>query len=306
MTHLAVFAKNNQISMKQLAIFLSAFFLYTQACAQAILFEPGTISNNDAFASSLSPDGKEFYFVKSYRGRSRLEIWMSEKKKQKWQAPAPVFDSLPYRYIDPFITPDGKTLLFNSDHPAPGAVATRRFHIWKAERSNQGWSKPVYMYQLNSDSADFFATADTRGNIYFSSARDGKAGTTRIFIAKKEHDQLSDPVALDTIINASGTESNPFIAADGSYLIFLRSDGKGFGDSDLYISFRKANGEWGHPVNMGAEINTDKGEFAPFVSADNNVLFFTRIVRGQPHSENIFYLSGFGQYLSRLKKDAGE
>lgn len=292
--------------MKQLALFLMTLTFYFQASGQATLFEPGTISNNDAFASSLSSDGKEFYFVKSYRGRSRLEIWMSKKKKQKWQAPTPVFDSLPYRYIDPFITPDGKTLLFNSDRPASGATATKRFHIWKAERTNQGWSKPVYMYQLNSDSADFFATADATGNIYFSSARDGKAGTTRILVAKKERDRLSDPVVLDTTINASGTESNPFIAADGSYLIFLRSDGKGFGDSDLYISFRKANGEWSRPVNLGAEINTDKGEFAPFVSSDNNVLFFTRIVRGQPHSENIFYITGFRQYLRRLKKDTGE
>lgn len=292
--------------MKQLALFLTSLIIYMQVSGQAILFEPGTISNNDAFASSLSADGKEFYFVKSYRGRSRLEIWKSEKKKQKWQAPTPVFDSLPYRYIDPFITPDGKTLLFNSDRPASGASATKRFHIWKAERSGHGWGTPEYMYQLNSDSADFFATADARGNIFFSSARNGKAGTTRILMARKEGGKLSDPIALDTIINASGTESNPFIAADGSYLIFLRSDGKGFGDSDLYISFKKANGQWGLPVNMGAEINTDKGEFAPYVSADNNALFFTRIVRGQPHSENIFYIAGFRQHLNQLKGDAGK
>lgn len=292
--------------MKQLAIFLCVTLFYTQISAQAILFEPGTISNNDVFASSLSPNGNEFYFVKSYRGRSRLEIWKSEKKKHVWQSPVAVFDSLPYRYIDPFITPDGKTLLFNSDRQAPGAPPAKRFHIWKAERTPQGWSQPVYMYQLNSDSADFFATADAKGNIYFTSGRNGKAGTTRILVAEKRNGLLSDPVTLDTLINASGTESNPFIAPDGSYLIFLRSDGKGFGDSDLYISFRKSDGRWSHPLNMGAEINTDKGEFAPFVSADNNVLFFTRIVRGQPHSENIFYITGFNRYLSRFKKDAGE
>lgn len=292
--------------MKQLAIFLCVTLFYTQISAQAILFEPGTISNNDVFASSLSPNGNEFYFVKSYRGRSRLEIWKSEKKKHFWQSPVAVFDSLPYRYIDPFITPDGKTLLFNSDRQAPGAPPAKRFHIWKAERTPQGWSQPVYMYQLNSDSADFFATADAKGNIYFTSGRNGKAGTTRILVAEKRNGLLSDPVTLDTLINASGTESNPFIAPDGSYLIFLRSDGKGFGDSDLYISFRKSDGRWSHPLNMGAEINTDKGEFAPFVSADNNVLFFTRIVRGQPHSENIFYITGFNRYLSRFKKDAGE
>lgn len=292
--------------MKQLAIFLSVTLFYTQMYAQAILFEPGTISNNDVFASSLSPGGNEFYFVKSYRGRSRLEIWKSEKKKHGWQSPVAVFDSLPYRYIDPFITPDGNTLLFNSDRQAPGAPPAKRFHIWKAERTSHGWSQPEYMYQLNSDSADFFATADAKGNIYFTSARDGKAGTTRILMAEKRNGLLSDPVILDTLINSSGTESNPFIAPDGSYLIFLRSDGKGFGDSDLYISFRKSDGKWSTPANMGAEINTDKGEFAPFVSADNNILFFTRIVRGQPHSENIFYINGFKRYLSRFKKDAGE
>ena len=42
-----------------------------------------------------------------------------------------------------------------------------------------------------------------------------------------------------------------------SYIIFTSPRAGGFGEIDLYIAFKKADGEWTDGINMGPAINTD-------------------------------------------------
>jgi Tol biopolymer transport system component len=76
-------------------------------------------------------------------------------------------------------------------------------------------------------------------------------------------------------INTEHYEDGPFIAPDESYLIFESERPGGIGGSiDLYISFRKDDGSWSVPVNMGETINSDKTDRWARVTPDGKYLFF--------------------------------
>lgn len=69
----------------------------------------------------------------------------------------------------------------------------------------------------------------------------------------------------------------PAFSPDGSRLYFLstRPDGNEEpGDQDIWYVDRSAEG-WGIPVNPGAPINTDGGEFFPSLTSDGT-MYFTR------------------------------
>ena len=68
----------------------------------------------------------------------------------------------------------------------------------------------------------------------------------------------------------------------------------GFGNVDLYISFRQQDGSWGSAINMGDKINTDAYEAGPKVTPDGKYLFFVRVVTAtvdDPYSDiDIFWV----------------
>lgn len=61
---------------------------------------------------------------------------------------------------------------------------------------------------------------------------------------------------------------------DGKILILsaIRSDSR---DMDLYVCFRVGENKWGPPQHLGNVINSDRRETTPFLSEDNETLFFS-------------------------------
>ena len=49
----------------------------------------------------------------------------------------------------------------------------------------------------------------------------------------------------------------------------------GLGGTDYYIVFRDENDNWSEPVNLGPQINQERGaEWSPYVSPDGKYFFF--------------------------------
>jgi Tol biopolymer transport system component len=75
-----------------------------------------------------------------------------------------------------------------------------------------------------------------------------------------------------------------FIAPDESYLIFSSADRKyGLGNADLYICYKKSNGKWTTPMNLGSKINSPSEEFCPMISKDGKYLFFLSFRSGKSY-----------------------
>jgi Tol biopolymer transport system component len=282
----------------RVSLIFSFFALVFQfnAFSQARVFEPGVISNDQVFGGSFTPDGKEVYFTAAFGGRDSLQIHYSKKIKGIWEKPqvAPFADKK-FKQIDPFVSPDGTTVLYNSASTAAGD-----FDIYAAHLTPKGWSAPVRLgNEINTAASEFYATMCYNGNIYFTRRnRDNDIYVSRFVGGKYQPAEL-----LDSVINA-GSESNPYISPEEDYLIFFSDRKGGYGDTDLYISFNK-NGKWSIPQNLGSQVNSAISEFCPGVDQKNELFFFSRTeMVGKQRVENIYYIKLKELNLFGLKNTA--
>lgn len=81
--------------------------------------------------------------------------------------------------------------------------------------------------------------------------------------------------------------AHPSLTPDGKRLFFSSDMPGGYGGKDLYLAY-KENGEWGKPINLGPEINTDGDELYPFYHTDGRLYFASD---GHPGlgGQDIFY-----------------
>jgi hypothetical protein len=76
-------------------------------------------------------------------------------------------------------------------------------------------------------------------------------GGQDIYVARRIENGFAPPVSVGGVVNSDLREFCPFVAPDESYLMFARTVPEERGRSDLYISFRNADGSWMDAVNMG-------------------------------------------------------
>jgi hypothetical protein len=280
---------------KNLFLLSSSLFLSSAVNAQVNsevkIFAPGIISNDKVFGLTVSPDGNKAYFVNSFGGRKKLQIMQSEKMNAKWKAPKPAFFSdQKFREIDPIVSPDGNSILYNSRKSfQKNATDDNDLDIWMVKQSNGNWGKPFPLDEINSDESETYAAMAGNGNIYFGLRSDKKGyGGNDIYVSRLVNGKYQEPVNLGYPINTKRDEGNSYIAADESYMIFS-SDGNasGFGQADLYISFNQ-NGKWSVPMNLGDEINSEQNDFCPTIFNYDTLLFARSQKAGDDLVENIY------------------
>jgi hypothetical protein len=128
-------------------------------------------------------------------------------------------------------------------------------------------------------------TSSANGTLYFDTFdKDNVAAPLRY--SQIIDGQRQAPIELGPEINTGTHMSHPFIAPDESYLIWDAKREGGYGDSDLYISFRQKDGRWGNAINLGDRINTSAWEAAATVTPDGKYLFFNRNI-GSSAYENV-------------------
>lgn len=157
------------------------------------------------------------------------------------------------------MAPDGKTM-----------------HMGKyyMERTKSGWSEAKSLGPM-FDRDDWFImrlTASELGTYVLDDARSGDV----IRISRMMDGKRQTPERLGPEINTGKFNAHPFIAPDESYLIWDGERESGYGNSDLYISFRQEDGSWGEAINLGDKVNTSAREASGSVTPDGKYLFFSR------------------------------
>lgn len=282
--------KLKKLFLLSCGLFLSSV-VNAQVNSEVKIFAPGIISNDKIFGLTVSPDGNKAYFVNSFGGRKKLQIMQSEKLNGKWKAPKPAFFSdHKFREIDPIVSPDGNSILYNSRKSfQKNATDDKDLDIWMVKRSNGKWGKPFPLDEINSDESETYATMTNSGNIYFGLRSDKKGyGGNDIYVSRLVNGKYQEPVNVGYPINTKNDEGNCYIAPDESYIIFS-SNGiiSGFGQADLYISFNQ-NGKWSVPLNLGAEINSEHNDFCPTIFNHDTLLFARSQKAGDDLVENIY------------------
>lgn len=234
--------------------------------------------NQSEFGSIFSKDGKEFFYAIDIDGRA--EILYVQFKKGKWTAPITILSHEKYGYNDPFLSPDEKELYYISNQPMEGKGEPKDIDIWYSKRTKNGWSAPINAGpNINSSKNEYYISFTNKGKMYFASnvnAKEDRQHNFDIYTSERINQQYQPKQKLNEAINSRAYEADVFIAPDESYIIFCAARRSvGFGIGDLYISFKDETGNWTPSKNMGEEINSEKHELCPFVTADGKYLFYT-------------------------------
>lgn len=239
-----------------------------------VVFAPGIFSLSDRLESNIafSPNGKECYFgvIEIIDNKASNKIYYSKYKNNKWTAQVEAPFSVNRKFDDPSFSKDGSKLYVSEGGD-----------IWMLERVGEGWGEPQLLPSpINSDSSEGSYTELNDDVAYISSRRAGGYGGIDIWRISRLPDQSLQAENLGPIFNTSLFDYSPFIAPDGSYLIFGSYRSGKHGQADLFISFNKGNKEWTDPLNMnscGAQINNSTAHHSnPSLSPDGKFLFFRR------------------------------
>ncbi|MEO5946347.1 MAG: hypothetical protein ABIP79_05985 [Chitinophagaceae bacterium] len=282
---------------KYLATILATFFITVISFAQVEIYEPNLIADNKVFGLTISPNGKELFYVKSFGGRDTLQIYQSKKVKGKWLIPElAFFADTNFKQIDPAFSQDGKSVLFNSLTSKESS-----FDIYITHKTIAGWTKPEKLSDsINTNASEFYATISSNRNIYFTR----RIQSNDIYVSYFIGNTYTKALPLSKLINTDKNESNPFISPNEDYLIFFSDRADSFGDTDLYISFNK-EGNWSIPLNLGDKVNTTIGEFCPSIDLKNKRFLFSRTQVENGHRiENLYTIPLKELKINRLKKHA--
>jgi hypothetical protein len=208
--------------------------------------------------------------------------FMMEIRDGRWTRPRP--SNHKQNPCDPNlpITPDERTLFFalNRSTDSMGESETG-WDIWMTKWTEQGFS-PIRRLEapVSSEKRDAWASLAQNGNLYFMSNREGTYGRWDIYKAEYKDGRYVNVQNIGHPVNSEVSDADPAIAPDESYLLFCSKRSDGFGELDLYLSFRKQNGSWTTPQNMGPGINTPASEEKPYVTPDGKYLFFSNDASG--------------------------
>jgi ankyrin repeat protein len=265
---------------------------------RAELFAPGIISSIWGLHSAavFSPDGKEVYWapMMEFPGElySRGGLLMMNRVNGRWTAPTWVSFSGPNGRDDvPFFSEDGQRMYFLSRRPLPDESQNGSEKIWYVDRTAGGWSEPKPLDpNVNSVDKHWEFSLDRKGNVYFAGQGADTRGLGDIYMCRHVDGKYEKAINVGEPINSSGQETTPFIAPDGSYLLFSRQ-------YDLWVSFPGAGGTWSEPVKLGPEVNSPSVELCPIVTVDGKYLFFLSQRGGESH---VYWVSA--DVIEKLRK----
>jgi len=200
------------------------------------VFAPGIVTTDRfEYGATFTPDLKEFYFTRATgEGRNR-EFVAFKNEGGQW------VETIISRALgQPLISPDGKVMHLG-----------RRYQ----ERTEDGWSEVQELDQSFREENRFIMRMSSAENgTYYFDTFDETNPEFPLRYSRLVNGQREAPKALSEVINTGTQLNHPFIAPDESYLIWDAKREDGFGDSDIYISFRDKDGNWGAAINLGDKM----------------------------------------------------
>lgn len=111
-------------------------------------------------------------------------------------------------------------------------------------------------------------------------------GAALIYFSRMQDDgSWMDPAVVSFSGGKDFFDFEPHVSPDGSRLFFLSTRPKagqepvpGWGNQNIWVSTRQADGSWGEPQDVGVPVNTDDDEFFPTTTKDGT-LYFTRMLK---------------------------
>lgn len=241
------------------------------------IFAPGVLSHGfHELGITISSDNNEIYYVTANNRYTHYIIINVSRKNGKWESPKVAPFSGSYSDYRPFLSPDGKKLIFSSIRNVPGENEEKNdYDLWLIQKENNTWSKPKHLgNRINSKYSELNPSISLNETIFFQAKYESDS-SFEIYYSLFKEGKYSTPQKLNSNINTKYDEGGPYIAPDENFLIFHSNRPNGFGKADLYISFKNKEGNWDTPINLGNKVNSKESETIPFLTFDGKYLFYT-------------------------------
>jgi hypothetical protein len=124
--------------------------------------------------------------------------------------------------------------------------------------------------------------------IYKNDVNDNESRGGDVFVSKVVNNKWKTPEGLGKPINSSYWEGGACISPDGKTLYFISERKGGYGRADIWMVKRISKTEWGKPVNLGPEINSEFDEVGAFLAPDGKTLFFSSNGKASMGSYDVF------------------
>jgi OOP family OmpA-OmpF porin len=224
---------------------------------------PSINTSYEEYSPIITKDGKTLHFAAEDlpNGEGGYDAYFVEKQADgTWGEPQSfdVFNSETHEGLLA-INGDEDVIILFGNYPGSFGGGDIFYSIY----DGNSWSYPCNVgATINSDNWEAQANLSQDGRfLFYVSDRDGgqgASGTTDIYMTEITNEGWTQPINLGPVINSTGSEYTPFLAADNKTLYFASTGHFGFGGRDLFVSRRLDDSwtNWSEPVNMGKFINT--------------------------------------------------
>ncbi len=186
---------------------------------------------------------------------------------------------------NPVVSGDQNTLVYTQKLQFYDAV-------FYSKKVNGKWTNPINLATSLSVDQDFYSTSlSYDGKTLYLYKNDEYDGN--IYVSRLINDEWAAVEKLNENINTKYWESHASESKDGNTLYFTSNRKGSLGGLDIYKSERDSTGAWGPAINLGPSINTELNEETPFITHDDQILYFSSRGHYSMGGYDIFYSTMF-------------
>ena len=228
------------------------------------IFAPGIVSikGRGEVGISFSPGLDEIYLTANRKDEDQ-PLYSSKLEDKKWTPIKQEKFTKETHEMHPSVSHDGKRLYFtavNSDFTVD--------KIWYVDRQENSWGNATKLDSPINDDNVFYPISATNGDLYYFSLK-----TWKTYYAPNVNGSF--PKVKEAEIGKFGIHAA--ISPSQDYIVVnARNKEDAERKSDIYVYFKKKDGTWTKPINLGDKVNSNFPEIVPSITPDGKYLFFSR------------------------------
>ncbi|MFB6306174.1 MAG: TolB family protein, partial [Flavobacteriales bacterium] len=206
-----------------------------------------------------------------------------------------------YSEYVPLISGDGSELYFTSRRKNSTGQKTdpngNYFEdIYRAVKKEGKWQTPHKLRKgINTSTHDATVALSQSGNMLLIYRTNEEITGGDILKCERTKENWSEPKKLGDFINTKNQEASATMTLDEKTIYFSSNRKGGNGKKDIYKSKKLPNGKWSKAKNLESKVNTSYEEDGPFITGNNNTLYFS--------SNGHNTMGGYDIYKTTLKKN---
>jgi outer membrane protein OmpA-like peptidoglycan-associated protein/uncharacterized protein YneR len=206
----------------------------------------------------------------------------------------------------PIFDKESSTLFFvrSSDENSIGGKNDQ--DVWKSEKEEDfSYSKGASVKELNNKYNNSIVGINKEGNrVYLLNSYEGKKDLKKgisVSVYKGKKWDKPKEIKIPNLDIEGGFYGFHINSAEDAIIIsYFGSNSKG--KEDLYVSIKDASGKWSEPLSMGENINSTGFEISPYLSPNDDTLFFSSDGFSGSGDADIFYSVRTGESWSDWSK----